>query len=284
MKTGNSAIAKILRLTGLVIALGALAGGPGQAQDTLARLKESGLKIGIAPEPPYSEIKPDGTAAGAEPEMTKIILQRLGVTKFSSDVVDWGALIPGLQAGRFDAVATGLFVRPQRCKAVSFSKPLLCTAEALLVKKGNPLGLKDYPSLKAKNARIAAVGGGAEEKRALDVGVPRDRVFGVSDIFNAFKLLETGRVDALGFPDLTLKEAMSKAGDSFELITPIEGEPIQCSAVAFKRQDRALRDQFDAQLDEIKKSGEYSRILVSYKFDPALSEKITRDQLCDGAN
>ena len=51
---------------------------------------------------------------------------------------EYGAMIPGLQAGRHDAVTAGLFMKPERCAAVAYSEPVLCDAEAMLVKKGNP--------------------------------------------------------------------------------------------------------------------------------------------------
>ncbi len=68
-------------------------------------------------------------------------------------------------------------MKPERCNAVAYSEPVLCDAEAFLVKKGNPKGFKSYADIaKDDKATIGAPGGGTEERLALEAGVPRDRV------------------------------------------------------------------------------------------------------------
>lgn len=273
--------------TSIAVLVGALlASGTAHAETTLEKIKSTGtVNYGIAPEPPLSDFKSATEITGAEPDIAKKVFERLGAPKINASVSDWGALIPGLMARRFDVVATGLFLRPERCKAVLFSKPQLCMAEAFLVKKGNPLGITSYETLKAKKGKIAAVGGGAEEKRALDIGIPREDVFGVSDVFNAVKLLQAGRVDALGFPDISLVDVRNKVqDDSLEIITPLPGEPIQCSGTAFNPKDRDLRDAYDAELDKMAASGELKEIQVKYGFDPSLLAKVSREQLCGAPN
>lgn len=269
-----------------VAALGAAIPSTAFADSGLERIKQAGVvKLGIAPEPPYAVMGADGNVSGADPEIAKEVFEKLGISKLSASVVDWGALIPGLMASRFDIVATGLFVRPERCKAVLFSQPLLCTSEGFLVKKGNPLGLHSYQDILEKKAKLSAVGGGAEERRALSIGVSRENVLGVSDIFNAAELLKSGRVDALGFPDITLNAILDRVGASeFEIVTELPGEPIQCAAAAFKPQDRDLRDQFDEEVEKLKQSGRFAEILKANKFDPMLVSKTNRDTLCEAKN
>ncbi|MCV9999361.1 ectoine/hydroxyectoine ABC transporter substrate-binding protein EhuB [Pararhizobium sp. YC-54] len=253
-----------------------------KAEDAIERLKAKGVvEIGIAPEPPYAIIGADGLLTGADPDISRAVFKGLGVGDIKANSVDWGALIPGLIASRFDIVATGLFIRPERCKAVAFSQPLLCTREGFLVKKGNPLGLHSYDDLAPKNAKISTVGGGAEEKQALAKGVSRANLMSVSDIFNSVELLKSGRVDVIAFPDVTLRAAMERAGgDDFELVSDLEGEPIQCAAAAFRKDDTALRDAYDEQIDKLKQSGQFDQILAKYSFDPKLASATNRDELC----
>lgn len=266
----------------VAIAIAASAVTAAKADDTIERLKSAGVvQIGIAPEPPYAIIGSDGALTGADPDISREVFKNLGVGDIKANSVDWGALIPGLMASRFDIVATGLFIRPERCKAVSFSQPLLCTREGFLVKKGNPLGLHSYADLAPKNAKISTVGGGAEEKQALAMGVSRGNLMAVSDIFNSVELLKSGRVDVIAFPDVTLRAAMERAGgDEFELVSDLKGEPIQCAAAAFKKSDTALRDAYDAQVDKLKQSGKLEKILTKYNFDPKLASATNRDALC----
>ena len=151
--------------------------------DTLEDLKAQGyVRIAIANEPPYTAVAADGTVSGAAPDVAREIFKRLGVKEVVASISEYGAMIPGLQARRHDAITAGLFMKPERCQAVAYSEPILCDAEAFLVPKGNPKGFKSYADIAANpDAKIGAPGGGTEEKLALEAGVPRDRVIVVPD-------------------------------------------------------------------------------------------------------
>src|SRR5690606_27494701 len=159
--------------------------------------KQGFARIAIANEPPFTAVKPDGTVSGAAPDVARAIFKKLGVEDVVASVSEYGAMIPGLQAGRFDVVTAGLFMKPERCRAVAYTEPVLCDAEAMAVKKGNPLKLQSYEDV-ANNpdARIGAPGGGTEERLALEAGVPRDRVIVVPDGQSGIKMLQDGRIDA----------------------------------------------------------------------------------------
>ncbi|HWK95504.1 MAG TPA: ectoine/hydroxyectoine ABC transporter substrate-binding protein EhuB [Pseudolabrys sp.] len=278
---------QLSRLTVCVLALGlaTVASHQALAQAKLDKIKSTGeIQMGVALEPPYSEVKTDGTLTGADPEVTRAVFAEIGKINLKANVVDWGALIPGLMADRFDAVATGLFIRPERCKAVIFSQPLTCTREALLVRKGNPKKITSYKTLVASNAMFSSVSG-AEQKMALDAGMPENRIMIVPDIFGSVELLKSGRVDVLGFPDVTLRHAMTllPAGE-YELVDGLVDQPISCSAAAFAPNQKALRDFFDAGIVKLKQSGKFAEILTKFNFDSKLNESTSRTALCGGEN
>jgi polar amino acid transport system substrate-binding protein len=278
---------QLSRLTACVLALGlaTVASHQALAQAKLDKIKSTGeIQMGVALEPPYSEVKTDGTLTGADPEVTRAVFSEIGKINLKANVVDWGALIPGLMADRFDAVATGLFIRPERCKAVIFSQPLTCTREALLVRKGNPKKITSYKTLVASNAMFSSVSG-AEQKMALDAGMPENRIMIVPDIFGSVELLKSGRVDVLGFPDVTLRHAMTllPAGE-YELVDGLVDQPISCSAAAFAPNQKALRDFFDAGIVKLKQSGKFAEILTKFNFDSKLNEATSRTALCGGEN
>jgi len=263
----------------------ALAGTSGQAtaEDTLQSLKEQGfVRIGIANEPPYTAVKPDGTVTGAAPEVARAVFKKLGIPDVVASISEYGAMIPGLQAKRFDAVTAGLFMKPERCRAVAYSEPILCDAEAMAVKKGNPLNLASYEDI-AKNpkARIGAPGGGTEERLALQAGVPRDRVIVVPDGQSGIKMLQDGRIDAYSLPVLSINDLLKKANDpGLETIAPVRGAPVYCDGAAFRKNDTALRDAFDRILADMKKSGEFAKIVEPYGFSAKAAMSTSRDKLC----
>ncbi|MTI17501.1 ectoine/hydroxyectoine ABC transporter substrate-binding protein EhuB [Rhodobacteraceae bacterium RKSG542] len=261
--------------------------GKANAEDTLEKLRAQGFaRIAIANEPPWTEVTAGGEVTGAAPEVARAVLKRLGIKEVVASVSEYGAMIPGLQAGRFDLVAAGLFIKPERCNAVVFSEPDLCDAEAFAVKKGNPLGLTTYAELAAHaSAKVGAPGGGTEERLALEAGVPRDRVVVVPDGQSGIKMLQDGRIDVYALPTLSLVDLLGKAQDEgLELITPIKGTPVYCAGAAFRKQDTSLRDAYDVALAEMKASGEFSELVSSFGFPGEAPNLTSREKLCGGPN
>ena len=95
---------------------------PTSAQDNpkLEQLKEQGFaRVAIANEPPYTAVAADGKVSGAAPDVAREIFKRLGVPEIVASISEYGAMIPGLQAGRHDVVTAGLFMKPERCAATA---------------------------------------------------------------------------------------------------------------------------------------------------------------------
>lgn len=273
-------------LTGLMAAC-VLAAPSISAADTLEDLREQGFaRIGIANEPPYTIVNPDGTVSGAAPDVARAVLKKLGVEDVVGSISEYGAMIPGLQAHRFDVITAGLFMKPERCRAVAYSEPILCDAEAFAVKKGNPLGLRSYKDIADNpDARIGAPGGGTEERLALEAGVPRDRVIVVPDGQSGIKMLQDGRIDVYSLPVLSINDLLQKANDpSLEVVAPVEGAPVYCDGAAFRKQDTDLRDAFDKILAEMKESGEFASIIEPYGFSAAAAKQTSREALCAASN
>ncbi|MDQ2633580.1 MAG: ectoine/hydroxyectoine ABC transporter substrate-binding protein EhuB [Pseudomonadota bacterium] len=258
---------------------------PTSAQDNpkLEQLKEQGFaRVAIANEPPYTAVAADGKVSGAAPDVAREIFKRLGVPEIVASISEYGAMIPGLQAGRHDVVTAGLFMKPERCAAVAYSEPVLCDAEALLVKKGNPKGFKSYEDIaKDPAGTVGAPGGGTEEKLALDAGVPRDRVIVVPDGQSGLKMVQDGRIDAYSLPVLSINDLIKKANDpNLEVVAPVVGAPVYCDGAAFKKGDEALRDAFNVELAKMKESGEFAKIIEPYGFSAAAAMSTSMEKLC----
>jgi polar amino acid transport system substrate-binding protein len=258
-----------------------------EAQDALERVQAEGYaRIAIANEPPWTEIKPDGKVTGAGPELAREIFKRLGVPEIQASVAEYGAMIPGLQARRFDIVDAGLFIKPERCRAVIFSEPNLCDAEAFAVKQGNPKGLLTYADIAGSaDARVGVPGGGTEERLALQAGVPRDRAVVVPDGQSGIKMLQDGRIDAYALPTLSIRDLLGKANDpGLEIITPIKDTPVFCAGAAFNKEDADLRDAYDKVLAAMKQSGDLAKVIEPFGFPAEAASLTTREALCEGVS
>ncbi|MDA9967188.1 ectoine/hydroxyectoine ABC transporter substrate-binding protein EhuB [bacterium] len=271
------------------VALGAgltgLTGMPAVAAD-LDQLKEQGFaRIAIANEPPWTMVTTGGEVSGAAPDLARAVLNKMGIEDIVASVSEYGAMIPGVQARRFDMVAAGLFIKPERCEAVLFSQPDLCDAESFMIKAGNPLNLKSFADVASSGAKIGVVGGGTEEKLAIEAGVDRANIVVVPDPQSGAKLLQDGRIDVYALPVLSISDLLKKAEDpSLAMFAPVENTPIFCAGVAFRKQDGALRDAYDVALAEIKASGEFAAIIEPYGYSADAAMQQTRENLCGGAN
>ncbi|MBA5805785.1 ectoine/hydroxyectoine ABC transporter substrate-binding protein EhuB [Rhizobium leguminosarum] len=281
MKTGY-----LLSAASLSVLLVTAAAPASAADDKLEQLKEQGFaRIAIANEPPFTAVGADGKVSGAAPDVARAIFEKLGVKEVVASISEYGAMIPGLQAGRHDAITAGLFMKPERCNAVAYSEPILCDAEAFALKKGNPLKLTSYKDIADNpDAKIGAPGGGTEEKLALEAGVPRDRVIVVPDGQSGIKMLQDGRIDVYSLPVLSIHDLMAKANDpNLETVAPVVNAPVYCDGAAFRKQDVALRDAFDVELKKLKESGEFAKIIEPYGFSAKAAMSTSREKLCAAA-
>ena len=133
--------------------------------------KQGFARIAIANEPPFTQVDASGKVSGAAPDVARAVFKLLGVDDVVASLSEYGAMIPGLQAGRFDAVTAGYYIKPERCAAALFSEPVLCDGESFAVKKGNPLKLTSYKSVADEQSAIIGVfPTSVEEKLALGRG------------------------------------------------------------------------------------------------------------------
>src|SRR5690625_4054211 len=89
----------------------------------LAELKESGtVVVGFANEKPYA-YEENGELKGAAVDIAKAVFKELGVDEVDPHLAEFGDLIAGLDAGRFDVVTAGMAITPDRCENVIFGEP-----------------------------------------------------------------------------------------------------------------------------------------------------------------
>lgn len=166
---------------------------------TLAELQESGsITIGIANEVPFGFTGEDGEATGIAPDVAKAVLAELGIDEVEANVVEFGQLIGGLQAGQYDMIAAGMYINEERAEQILFSDPDYCVAEGLAVPAGNPEGIVDYTSfVDNPDLTLAVATGTVEVGYAEDAGIPDDQLQVFADIDSMYAALEAGEVDAV---------------------------------------------------------------------------------------
>ncbi|MBY3360057.1 ectoine/hydroxyectoine ABC transporter substrate-binding protein EhuB [Rhizobium laguerreae] len=224
------------------------------------------VTVAIGNEPPYTELKPDGTLSGAGPDIDRAALQQSGFKAFSGVTMAYGAMIPALQANRVKMVSSGgLNIRPERCDQVIFSEPVMCTAQAFLVRQEMAGKITSYKQAAELGIKVGVPAGGTQGKDALARGIKMENLVNFPDNASAVKMLQDGRIDAIALNGDGALDMKKRSGDDkLETVIPISDTPIDCAAAAFSKSDTALRDAYNEGLKKIIASGEFATIMTKY--------------------
>lgn len=258
----------------------------------LGKLQKQGYAtVGFANEKPYGYETSSGKLTGEAPEVARAVLKRLGVDRIKGRLVDFGALIPGLEAGRYDLIAAGMFITPQRCSAISFSDPDYCALEALGVKAGNPKNLSDYTSVaKTPDAKLAVESGAVELGYAKAAGVEQSQLVVLSTPQALVAAVEAGRADAFSLTSITVNTLVKTTGGKLVMATPfvptVNGkEQYGCGGYGFRTSNSGFRNAFNAELDKMRKADDILPIIQKFGFtkdNTDLAKKHTASGLCKG--
>ena len=257
------------------------------ADSALKRIKKQGyIRVGFANEAPYGYATPDGKLTGEAPEVAKAVLAKMGITQVDGVLTEFGSLIPGLKAGRFDIIAAGMFINPKRCAEINFSEPSYGIGQAMLVKKGNPKGVKDYSSIKDnKDLKLAVMAGAVEAGYAKDAGVPADQLVVLPDQSSLLAAVQAGRADAAALTALSIAD-MAKKGEGVESTKPfgeVAGKSVKGhGGFGFRKEDKDLYDAFQAELKKFIGSPEHIALVTPFGFGADYLPNKTMAQLCKG--
>ncbi|MEK3733377.1 MULTISPECIES: ectoine/hydroxyectoine ABC transporter substrate-binding protein EhuB [Paenibacillus] len=247
----------------------------GDQGSTLEKAIERGyVTVGFANEKPYAYQTADGELTGEAVEIARVILERLGVGEMRGELTEFGSLIAGLQANRFDMITAGMFITPDRCSAVLFADPEYSIGEALAVKQGNPLNLGSYEDIAAnEEARVAVMTGAVEIGYMEKSGIPSERIIQVPDQASAISALQADRVQAITMTGPSLQAMLDSASDDqIERVADfeqpvIDGESVRgYGATAFRQADTEFQQAYNAELQKMKESGELLEILQEFGF------------------
>ncbi|ESX14981.1 ectoine/hydroxyectoine ABC transporter substrate-binding protein EhuB [Mesorhizobium sp. LSJC264A00] len=248
---------------------------------TIDEVKANGATIAIANDPPLMTMNADGSPGGLGPEMDAAILAEAGITKYSGQVMEYGAMIPALQSKRATLSTSGaLYIKPERCEAVLFSDPVSCNAEVLIVPAALADKVKTYKDIAEQGLTIGVCGGCYEQKLALAAGVKEDKIVVFPDATSGIKLLTDKRIDVYAHDSYT-GAAMFKRLDPKEMRFVRLDDLKSCAAAGFNKDSSALRDAYNDGLRKIRANGKYIEVLKKYNFEEgAHVENVTTEKLC----
>jgi octopine/nopaline transport system substrate-binding protein len=274
-----------VKATTLLAATVAVAFTAGLAQPVQAK---EWKKVVIATEgafAPYNLVRPDGKLDGYEIELAANLCGRL---KLECDFVatDWNSVIPGLQAGKFDAIMSGMSITPKRKEVIAFSLPYTQAPSTFAVMKDGPLAnLPDTGkrvSLDDKAATDAAVADLAPALKGRIMGVQVSTI--QADVLNTYFKglveirtygkteehdldLQARRVDVVMASTNYFVSTLAKpGGEQMKLAGPLfVGGPLgEGSAIGLRKEDTDLKAMFDKAIQQAKADGSMSALAIKW--------------------
>lgn len=253
----------------------------------LDRLRDRGsVRVGFANEAPYSFINNDAEFTGEAVELARVIFSRMGIPNLEPIPSEFGSLIAGLKVGLFDVIGAGMFILPERCAEALFTNPDYQATAAFYVPEGNPLSIMTYADVAEQGIRLGTLIGAVEKSYATDNGVSEDNIVEYQDALSGLDAVNTDRVDAFSLTTVSLKYTLStRPGMPIEVTEPfvpeVDGvEQLTGGAFAFLKDQTNIVDAFNAELDELKQSGELMEIVEPFGFTEEEMTDLTADQLC----
>src|SRR5699024_246674 len=211
-----------------------------EEKSLLAELQEKGtIKVGFANEKPYGYENSEGELTGASVDTAKAVFAELGIENVEGHLADYDQLVPGLGAGKFDAITSGMAITPARCENAAFAEPDMKYGEGLIVQKGNPLNLHSYEDIADNpDVTVSIMSGATENDFVISEGVDESQIQSAPDIPATIAAVESGRADVTTATEMTLIMALESANsDNLEFVEDFEQPDIEgvpsYGAVAF---------------------------------------------------
>lgn len=244
-------IALVLALVMVAACLTACGGAKGAS---LKDVQKAGkLMVATSPDfPPFESLEGDAVV-GIEPDIMKLICDKLGVdVEFVQ--MDFDSVLIGIQAAKYDCAMSGITVTPDRQKNMLFTDPYYNAAQVIVVKEGSPITGK--ADLADKTVSVQT--GTTAESGCNDEGI---KVQAFAANADAKAALTTGKVDAWVVDNLTAIQ-MVEAGDGLTILDEKMTEEPYAFAFAMGSEDlvAAINDA----LAELIADGTVESIFTSY--------------------
>lgn len=203
------------------------------------------IRIGFANEVPWAYPGENNAPLGFVNAHVMGVLSEMGYDNIEPVVTDWGGLIPGLKAGRFDIITGGMYILKERCENVAFSEPMAKVGDILIVPAGNEKDLHNMDDIAAAGASLVTGAGYNSIKVAKQAGV--DTIMEVPGPTEILAAVRAGRADAGAvtyFTGANLVEGVDEVELSDAAKQPVEGA--NWVGIGFAQDDTEFLAAFNA--------------------------------------
>ena len=272
-------------LPALAVAVALVSSGAMIAPAALAKDWE---KVVIATEGaymPYNGHAPDGTLIGFEIDLANNLCARI---KLSCEFIaqDWNGVIPGLNAGKFDAIMSGMSITDKRLEVIAFSRSYSSAPTTFAVLKDGPLAklpdtgkrvsLDDKAAIEAEVKTLAPMLKGktlgvqvstiqADMLNTYFKGVVDFRTYPTTEEHDLD--LQAGRIDAAVASTSYFVSTLSKpGGDKMMLVGPLltGGLLGKGAGIGLRKSDPELKTMFDTAINAALADGTIKALSIKW--------------------
>lgn len=278
------AILRGMAALGIAAMTAGVIAGPASAQSLLEKAeKGEPIRIGFANEIPFAYPGDDGSPKGFVNVHTLGVLEKMGYTNIEAVQTEWGGLIPGLNANRFDIVTGGMNILASRCENIAFSEPMAKVGDGFIVAPGNPKNIGNYESLVENDAVMVTGAGYSNIEAAKAAGVAEDNIMQVPGPTEILAAVRAGRADAGAGTYFTMKQLADSSGGAVEVSDPnaMPEESFNWAGIGFRKADQAFLDKFNAAQAEYLGSEEMLTAVAEYGYgEGSLPGNRTTEWVC----
>jgi polar amino acid transport system substrate-binding protein len=221
--------------------------GSRPSSNTLANIQKNGvLRVGVATNAPWVLHDKNGQWLGLDVDLVQQFAQDMR-WKIELVPTTWATGIDDLHAGRFDLLAAGLSVTPQRALLVKYSQPYGSFALGLVVNRKS-LGKDDLLTLETGKGkhRVGVLSGTVTAASAKEYLGNSDLVE-INDESKAIQDLRSGALDGL-IAEQPLPDALAHSYQDQLRTLDVSNYGKTAHAFAVRRNDQDLLDVLNAWL------------------------------------
>lgn len=210
------------------------------------------LRVGTNPTfAPFEFVDEKGKITGFDMEVIEAVAEDMGY-KVEYVNSSFDGLIPAIQAGNFDAIASAMTINAKREESVDFADRYFLAEQFIAVKKDSPI--KSEEDLKGKKIGVQMATTGQDVVEGM--GIDPKKYEAIPDAMND---LLNGTIDAV-VADSPVVLYFIKQNPNFN-VQYIKGDfPKEYYGIAVKEGNKELKDKINASLKKIQDNKKYNEI------------------------
>ena len=209
---------------------------------------------------PFNYTSADGTLGGFDVDMANALCADMQIT---CEIIaqDWDGIIPGLKAGKYDAIIAAMSVTPERAEQVSFTDPYFSNSLVFLAKQDSSFDPSNGDDI---DNNLIAAQRSTISSQWLERAYPKAKVKLYDTLSNAFLDLGSGRVNAMISDKVPALQWLNSASGSDYVLKGNEIDINDNFAIAVRSGDEQLQGKFNQALAHIKANGTYDELNQRY--------------------